>query len=64
MNGGDDGHIGAEAAVITDGDSGIILHGEVEIDEYIIAYGGMAAVMEGNGALQEGALTDGTQQIL
>ena len=61
---GYDGYIGPEAAVITDGDRGIVLDSKIEVDEYMIADKGMAAVMEGDGTLKESTLTNRTKQVI
>ena len=53
MDGGDDGDVGTEVTVIADGHRSVVLDGQVEIAEEPVTNGGMYAVMEGDGTLEE-----------
>jgi len=64
VNGGDDGDIRAEVAVVPDGHGGIVLHGEVEVKKAPLAHGGMNTVVEGDRPLEKGTLPNVSHDLM
>ena len=64
MNGGNDGDIRAEVAVVPDGHGGIVLHSEVEVEKAPLAHGGMDAVVERDRPLEKCSLPNVSHDLM
>ena len=54
----DDGHVGTKVDAVTNGHLAVILNGQVEVAEHILAHGGVAAIVDRDRAVCRRAFTD------
>ena len=64
MNGGNDGDIRAEVAVVPDGHGSVVLHGEVEVKKAPLAHGGVNTVVERDRPLEKGPLSNMSHDLV